>query len=352
MTEYDISRWIELFRMSKESLLDMCAYLRPLITRQNTNYREAVYVEACIACALYKLVNGVSLLTCSEMFGIGVSTAGLVLKEVVLAITVVYKDMISWPAGERMRANMLDYKRICGLPSVHGAIDATHFEIKRPKSYPEDYYYFKSEKYAITMQAVVDSKKRFTDICVGMPSSVNDSRILRRSHLYRVVAQRGLMNMDTGMLDDIPSYIIGNKGYPCLSWLLVPFKSEMALNAIQKLYNRRLSRGRAGVENAFGFLKLTFRELQNKIKLDLKFVPDVIYACCILHNILLGERNVDIQELLRVITLEAEHAANDRQNCANAPVHNEHDAGLLFRENSGEQNRIAVTVYVAANHRG
>jgi hypothetical protein len=57
MTEYDIWRWIELFRMSKESLLDMCAHLRPLIARQNTNYREVVCVEARIACALYKLVN-------------------------------------------------------------------------------------------------------------------------------------------------------------------------------------------------------------------------------------------------------------------------------------------------------
>ena len=96
--------------------------------------------------------------------------------------------------------------------------------------------------------------------------------------------------------------------------MLVPFKYEMALNKIQKLYNRRLSKGRAGVENAFGFLKLSFRELQNKIKVNLKFVPDVIYTCCILYNILLGEQNVDIQELLRVITLEAEHAANDRHN--------------------------------------
>jgi hypothetical protein len=81
-------------------------------------------------------------------------------------------------------------------------------------------------------------------------------------------------------------------------------------------------------------------------------VPDVIYACYILHKILLGERNVDIQELLRVIMLEAEHAANNRQNGANALVHNEHDAGLLFGENNGEQNRIAVAVYVTANQQG
>ena len=140
------------------------------------------------------------------------------------------------------------------------------------------------------------------------------------------------------MIDDIPPYIIGDKGYPCLSWLLVPFKSELALNAIQKLYNWRLSKGHTGFENAFGFLKLTFRELQSKIKLDLKFVLDVIYACCILHNIFLGERNVDIQELLRIITLEVGEADNDRYNRLQAPIDIDHDARLLFKKNTRNQN--------------
>ena len=61
----------------------------------DTNYHEAVCIEACIACALYKLVSRVSHMACSKIFGIGVSIAGLVLKEVVLAIIIVYKDMIS-----------------------------------------------------------------------------------------------------------------------------------------------------------------------------------------------------------------------------------------------------------------
>lgn len=202
------------------------------------------------------------------------------------------------------------------------------------------------------MQVVVDSRKCFTDVCIGMPGSVIDNRILRRSYLYRAVTQQGLLNIDTGMIDDIPPYIIGDKGYPCLSWLLVPFKSELVLIAIQKLYNWRLSRRRAGIENAFSFLKLTFRELQSKIKLDLKFVLDVIYACCILHNILLGKRNVDIQELLRIITLEIGEAENDRHNCLQAPIDNDHDARLLFRENTGNQNRLNIALYIAAHNCG
>jgi hypothetical protein len=32
----------------------------------------------------------------------------------------------------------------------------------------------------------------------------------------------------------------------------------------------------------------------------------MIYACCILYNILFGEKDVHVQELLRIITLEAE----------------------------------------------
>jgi hypothetical protein len=106
--------------------------------------------------------------------------------------------------------------------------------------YPEDYYYYKTSAYIVHMQAVVDSKKRFIDLCIGMPSSVNDSRVLRRSYLYRSVTQRGLMNVNTGMIDNVPPYLIGDKGYPCLSWLLVPHKNEgrQPLNVLERLFNR------------------------------------------------------------------------------------------------------------------
>jgi hypothetical protein len=77
-----------------------------------------------------------------------------------------------------MRETMLDFRAWCGLPSVQGAIDCTHFAISRPPTFPEDYYYFKNSGYSVVVQAVVDQKKRFRDLYVGFPGLVNDQQVL------------------------------------------------------------------------------------------------------------------------------------------------------------------------------
>jgi hypothetical protein len=67
---------------------------------------------------------------------------------------------------------------------VAGAIDGTHIHIRKPYVGPKDYFYFKSSGYTIQMQAVVDRHKRFLDVTVGMPGTIHDSRMLRRSALF------------------------------------------------------------------------------------------------------------------------------------------------------------------------
>jgi hypothetical protein len=34
------------------------------------------------------------------------------------------------------------------------------------------------------------------------------------------------MNVDSGYQDGIPPYLLGDKGYPLLNWIIVPFKSD------------------------------------------------------------------------------------------------------------------------------
>lgn len=67
------------------------------------------------------------------------------------------------------------------MPSVHGAIDCTHVAISKPTAFVEDYFYFKIGGYSIVAQAVVDCKKRFTSPFVGLPGSVTNNRVLRKS---------------------------------------------------------------------------------------------------------------------------------------------------------------------------
>jgi hypothetical protein len=77
-------------------------------------------------------------------------------------------------------------------------------------------------------------------------------------------------------IDGLIPYLLGNRGYPLLPWLMVPHKNVRNLFALETLFNMKLQRGHCVVENAFGILKQTFRELLVKFELDFVFLPDVI----------------------------------------------------------------------------
>jgi hypothetical protein len=100
----------------------------------------------------------------------------LVLHKFVDVVNVVFNKLISLPMSAEMCSVLNDFKLWCGLPNVQGAVDGTHLFISKPfMPFLEYYYYFKFGGYSIVIKVVVDCKKRFTDICVGMLGSVNDS---------------------------------------------------------------------------------------------------------------------------------------------------------------------------------
>jgi hypothetical protein len=223
---YDDSRWIEQFRRDKEGVAQLCSRLRPHIEKQDAKYRQAIPVEVRVCCCLYKLAHAPSLLQCSESFAIGKSTVGLVIREVVAAINRVYANVIHWPRGQEMRKVMLEFKKWCGIPSIHGVIDCTHIGISKPTEFPEDYYYFKKGLYSIVAQAVVDCKKQFMSLFVGLPGSVNDTHVLWKSALWDHVMNCRLLHPDSGCLKSVPPFLLADKGYPLLSWLMTPFRED------------------------------------------------------------------------------------------------------------------------------
>ena len=76
------------------------------------------------------------------------------------------------------------------------------------------------------------------------------------------------------------------------------------MSMADRLFNKKLRWGQCVVENAFGILKQTFRELLTKSDLIVAFLPDVILACAILHNVLLGQSHNNVENLLQVLQTE------------------------------------------------
>ena len=52
------------------------------------------------------------------------------------------------------------------------------------------------------------------------------------------------------------------------------------------------------VERGFGILKSRFKEIGGRSSLKLDFMPTVVHTCCVLHNILLANKDRTLDQIL------------------------------------------------------
>lgn len=99
--------------------------------------------------------------------------------------------------------------------------------------------------------------------------------------------------------------LLGHKWYPLLSWVLTSHKNDSWRRIVlEALFNKKHKCGILVVKNAFGLLKQFWHELIYKIKLDMKFVLDVVMCSCILHNLCLDAKKVEVNEFMHFLALK------------------------------------------------
>ena len=125
------------------------------------------------------------------------------------------------------------------------------------------------------------------NIFVGWPGSCHYARILANSAVF-AKGEAGDLVPDTkqhisGM--DVSVVILGDPAYPVLPWLMKPYTATGPLIRDQRRLNYQLSRARVFVECTFGRLKGRWRSLMKRNDTDVSFMPTLISACCVLHNL-------------------------------------------------------------------
>jgi len=91
------------------------------------------------------------------------------------------------------------------------------------------FYISKDKEYAITLQAVCDAEIRFLDCFAGFAGSVGDRCVFRNSDLWKEV------NINRAAFFVDQDYIIGDKAYACLSWLIPSFINFGQLTKVRHL---------------------------------------------------------------------------------------------------------------------
>jgi hypothetical protein len=212
-------------------------------------------------------------------------------------------------------------------------------------SLQSDYYYFKTNGYSIVVQLIIDYNKIITYVFVSLLGLVNDSQILQRSYLYIHAQYKKNQNANRGTLNGyFPPCLVGDKGYPLISWIMTLLKKKGQHFILELLYNKKHKHGRFIIENAFGILKKTYKKLLGKFELNVTFILYMFIYACILHNLLRSKGESHIERLMHIINLKSQenlHQAQQMPKMGNQQVHH----GIEGQERSIHQLHQELTMY-------
>jgi len=90
---------------------------------------------------------------------------------------------------------------------------------------------------------------------------------------------------------------MGDSAYPLTNSLIVPYRDNGFLAALQKKYNNLHAVARVDVERAIGLLKSKWRRLHYLEMHDITKIVEVIMSVCVLHNFVLTMENFEESEI-------------------------------------------------------
>ena len=141
----------------------------------------------------------------------------------------------------------------------------------------------------MNFQEVCDWKGLFLDVDIKWPGSVHDGRVFANSRINRLLREERLPMCYKELLpghEKISVTLLGDPAYPLLSYCMKEFPNARSNEEV--IFNNMLRSARNPIECAYGRLKARWQILNKGIDIGLKFIPTLIYACCVLHNICQG----------------------------------------------------------------
>jgi hypothetical protein len=146
--------------------------------------------------------------------------------------------------------------------------------------------------------AVADADYCFISVEVGAYGTSNDSNVFKNLTFGKLLESNKLNIPDPRVLPSdaeglsMPSVLVGDEAFALSEHVLRPYPNKN-LTCLKHIFNYRLSRARRIVECTFGILANKWRIFHRAIDVKSEFCDCIIKACCILHNYV--RKNDDIQ---------------------------------------------------------
>ncbi|KAH1047135.1 hypothetical protein J1N35_037919, partial [Gossypium stocksii] len=213
-------------------------------------------------------------------------------RAVLRAVLKLYKLVIklpdeSTPSEIRNNPRFYPYFKDC-----IGALDGTHIRASVPLSIQGR---FRSRKGGMTQNvlAAITFDLKFSYVLAGWEGSAHDSRILSDA-----------LSRPRGLRIPEGKYYLADAGYGIRNGYITPYRgvryhlkefSDQGPENAKELFNLRHSSLRITIERVFGILKKRFRVLDAEPFWNFQTQVDIVLACCIIHNHIMG---VDPNDLL------------------------------------------------------
>ncbi|KAJ1193620.1 hypothetical protein NDU88_002916 [Pleurodeles waltl] len=166
--------------------------------------------------------------------------------------------------------------------------------IRHPTGIPPDVQVLSEQVYrnrknyhSMNVQMVCMADQYISQVNAMFPGSVHDAYILRYSSIPDMM----------GQLQRHHVWLLGDSGYPNLSWLLTPVRNPRTRT--EERYNDAHGWTRRVIKRTFCLLKARFRCLYmtgGSLFYSPKKVCDIIIACSMLHNLALRRQVPFLQE--------------------------------------------------------
>lgn len=272
ITFFDEEEFRHRFRLPKPVVLHLCHQLAPLLQYpSNANNCLPPILQVCGA--LRVLSAGAFQTVIADTIHVHQSTVSRILDRFISSLLRIRTSHIYFP--ENLNAIKRSFFDIGGFPGIIGAIDGTHIPIRKPHSHdnPEIFRNRKSSM-SLNVQIVAGPNLEIYNCVARWPGSTHDSRVFSNSFLKD--------RFESGDLEN-RGYLLGDKGYPCLKYLLTPVRNAMAPS--ERRYNTSHCRTRCVVERSIGVLKKRFPCLTNKLNYSPSKCANITTVCAMLHNL-------------------------------------------------------------------
>ncbi|KAJ1215280.1 hypothetical protein NDU88_002889 [Pleurodeles waltl] len=273
------------YRFDRATIQELCTQLEPDLMSA-IRHPTGIPPQVQVLSVLHFLASGSFQTTVAMASASSQPMFSNVLSRVLSALLKHTRSYIVFPQVEDLPTVKRDFYALGHIPNIIGAIDGTHVALVPPHR-SEQVYRNRKSYHSMNVQMVCLSDQYISHVNAMFPGSVHDAYIMRNSSIPYVM----------GQLQRQRVRLLGESGYPNLSWLLTPVRNPRS--RAEERYNEAHGRTRRVIERTFGLLKARFRCLHmtgGYLFYSPKKVCQIIVACCMLHNFALVQQVPFLQE--------------------------------------------------------